>query len=98
MAFDIQQDSLLTLAEAAAAMRRPVHVSTLHRWRLRGVRGIKLETVLVGGNRFTTMSAVQRFSEAVTAAAEDRTGTLRESAARSRAVHAAEEQLALDGF
>lgn len=37
------------------------HVSTLHRWRLDGVRGAKLETFLVGGRRFTTKEAIGRF-------------------------------------
>jgi hypothetical protein len=37
------------------------HVSTLHRWRLSGVRGRKLETFLSGGRRFTSMEAIQRF-------------------------------------
>ena len=37
------------------------HHSTLHRWRLRGVRGKKLETLLVGGKRFTSREAIDRF-------------------------------------
>lgn len=37
------------------------HVSTLHRWRLKGVRGVKLETVLVGGTRYTSDEAIARF-------------------------------------
>jgi GTP-dependent phosphoenolpyruvate carboxykinase len=37
------------------------HISTRHRWRLQGVRGVKLETFLCGGRRFTTEEAVGRF-------------------------------------
>ena len=37
------------------------HISTRHRWRLRGVRGVKLETFLCGGRRFTTNEAIGRF-------------------------------------
>ena len=40
---------------------RSVHISSLHRWRLRGVRGVKLETVLVGGTRYTSDEAISRF-------------------------------------
>ena len=34
---------------------------TLHRWRLSGVRGTKLETLLVGGIRYTSTEAIARF-------------------------------------
>ena len=37
------------------------HISTLHRWRLNGVRGRRLETFLSGGRRFTSLEAIQRF-------------------------------------
>lgn len=36
-------------------------ISTLVRWALRGVRGRKLQTILVGGRRFTSAEAVARF-------------------------------------
>ena len=34
---------------------------TLHRWRLSGVRKTKLETLLVGGIRYTSIEAINRF-------------------------------------
>ena len=34
---------------------------TLHRWRLSGVRKTKLETLLVGGIRYTSVEAIARF-------------------------------------
>jgi hypothetical protein len=37
------------LAEFARAIG--VHVATVHRWRLRGVRGHRLKTYLLGGRR-----------------------------------------------
>lgn len=36
---------------------------TRHRWRLHGVRGVKLETLLVGGIRYTSIEAISRFIE-----------------------------------
>lgn len=36
-------------------------ICCLHRWRLNGVRGAKLETLLVGGTRFTSVEAIARF-------------------------------------
>ncbi|MDB4367969.1 DUF1580 domain-containing protein [Mariniblastus sp.] len=44
------------------------HRSTVHRWRLRGARGVKLETILVGGRRFTSREALLRFFDDSTAA------------------------------
>ena len=46
------------------------HPSTFHRWRLRGVRGVKLETILLGGIRFTSVEALNRFFAATTSAAD----------------------------
>ena len=45
-----------------------VHVSTVHRWRKPGIRGIRLEAVRVGGTWYTTHEAFARFCERLTAA------------------------------
>jgi hypothetical protein len=42
---------------------QPVHRSVLERWRTRGIRGIVLETALIGGTRVTTEQAIERFIE-----------------------------------
>lgn len=71
MAICIESEDLLSLPQAAAEIKpRRKHVSTLHRWRLKGVRGIKLETVMVGGHRCTSAQAIDRFHHRVTAAAD----------------------------
>ena len=54
------------LAEAARRLprlrnNRPVSVSTLWRWALRGLRGVVLETALVGGVRVTSAAALRDF-------------------------------------
>jgi len=41
----------------------PVHRSVIQRWITRGVRGVVLETVLIGGIRWTSAEAIQRFIE-----------------------------------
>jgi transposase len=56
----------LSLTELAK--REGVHVSTVWRWVLRGVRGARLESFCAGGRRFTTEPAWIRFCEATTAA------------------------------
>lgn len=44
-----------------------LHLRTGFRWAGRGLSGVRLETVLVGGQRYTSVPALQRFFEAVTA-------------------------------
>jgi hypothetical protein len=45
---------------------RRVNVATLYRWSLRGCRGVRLETMQIGGTRCTSVEALQRFFEALT--------------------------------
>jgi hypothetical protein len=93
-------ENLLSLSDAAKSLPRRPHISTLHRWRLRGVRGIKLETVLVGGARLTSQQALQRFCDRVTAAAngEPPPQTVRTPAQRERDIRAAERELSETGI
>ena len=46
-----------------------IHPSTAWRWVLRGIRGIKLESVLIGGRRHTSLEKLDAFFAATTAAA-----------------------------
>jgi hypothetical protein len=45
------------------------NLSTLWRWRLKGVRGVKFEVVVAGGRVYSSREAVKRFIAATTAAA-----------------------------
>src|SRR5262245_29296010 len=63
-------EHLLTLNHAARTLPGGgVHVSTIHRWRLRGVRGVRLETLMRGGVRYTSTEALERFFGAITVSA-----------------------------
>ena len=54
--------SYIPLNEAAGIFPgKRVHVSTLHRWTLKGVNGVKLETIQVGKRRFVTKEAIDQF-------------------------------------
>lgn len=96
---DISRESLLTFSEAAASLPGKPNVSTIHRWRLRGCRGIKLESTLIGGVRYTSHEALQRFCNRTTAVAD---GTAqpeaRTSSQRERAVSRAEAELSAAGI
>lgn len=65
------QDQLLPLVTAVeqATGLRP-HLSTCLRWCTRGSKGIRLESWIVGGRRYTTVLAVRRYRDAVTSASE----------------------------
>jgi hypothetical protein len=65
---DPLSETLLTLTEAAKLLPGRPSTHLLWRWRTSGVRGVKLETVLVGGRRYTNRSALERFIERTTAA------------------------------
>jgi hypothetical protein len=60
---DLSAEDLLSFGKAVSAIpgRERVSLGTLHRWRLKGVRGVRLETVLIGGQRFTSRQAIERF-------------------------------------
>ena len=70
---DVLSEDLIRLADLPARLPRTrkgkqVHHNSVYRWWAKGVAGIKLETIIVSGERFTSSEAVQRFFEAQTAA------------------------------
>lgn len=67
---DIRNEELVPFPDAPKHIPGRPHIATVHRFRLRGSHGKKLESVKVGGRRFTSIEAIQRFVEAVTAAAD----------------------------
>lgn len=68
---DLQTESLVSLSEACSLLprrragKRP-HIATLYRWSERGCRGVRLETLQIGGTRCTSREALQRFCETLT--------------------------------
>jgi len=96
MSIDISSETLLSLTDAAKTLPGRPHVSSLHRWRLRGVRGVKLETILIGGRRYTTQEALARFAAATTAAADGLRPTIRTPRQCERAIFEAEKELHAD--
>ena len=59
---DVHGESLVPINDASEITPGRPHLATVYRWFTKGVRGgIKLETVLVGGRRFTSREAIQRF-------------------------------------
>ena len=64
---DFHSEQVICLREAAEWLpkrsgKRP-HIATLYRWAKHGVRGVRLETVKVGGRVCTSVEALGRFIE-----------------------------------
>lgn len=95
MSIDIFCERLLSFKEAAKESPGRPHLSTLHRWRLRGIRGIKLETVRLGGKRFTSREALERFATRTTAVANGEPAPLRTPRHRKRSIEQAERELGI---
>ena len=96
---DVTLEQPISFNQAAKFLpdgRRP-GFSTFWRWSQRGVRGVKLETILVGGRRCTTAQAVQRFFGRVTAAADGTEIPKRTSVERDAAIARAEARCANAG-
>lgn len=51
----------LTLRQARMLLPGQPARSTISRWVHQGVRGVRLATFLVGGRRYTTREAIERF-------------------------------------
>lgn len=58
---DLLAEDIIRLNEVPQEIPGRVDVSTVWRWAQRGVGGIKLETVKVGGKKLTSRQALSRF-------------------------------------
>ena len=72
---DIRKEETFSLSRAAKLKALPRRrgskhpaISTFYRWANQGVRGVKLETIRVGGTVCTSIEAIQRFFEALSQA------------------------------
>ncbi len=67
---DIEKETLITMNDVClmfpgrAASKR-ISLSTVWRWTLRGHKGVMLDSIVVGGKRYTSKQAVQRFVESL---------------------------------
>lgn len=65
---DIRDEQLVAIAGVPELLPRrrsgrAIHLSTVYRWVQKGVRGVFLEVVHVGGSTYTSMEALQRFTD-----------------------------------
>lgn len=67
---DIHNESLVPVKDIPSHLPGRVHIASVWRWIQRGCRGVKLETAMIGGKRYSSLEALQRFADATTAAAD----------------------------
>ena len=65
---DMSEETLIPIGQVPQKLPpRPsgksVHVTSVYRWINHGVRGVKLESLKVGGTTYTSTEALQRFAE-----------------------------------
>jgi hypothetical protein len=59
---NVESEKLLSITEAAKLVPgREASRNTVYRWLLKGLRGVRLESVKCGGGRFTSREAIYRF-------------------------------------
>jgi hypothetical protein len=73
VAIDIRLEPPIKFNDAAKLLAESGHPSmtTWWRWWKKGIRGILLETIVIGGRRYTTAAALQRFVEALSERSTD---------------------------
>ena len=73
---EIDKTRMVLLSKAAVLLpirnEKKVHPSTLHRWRSKGVRGIRLVCNRVGNCWFTTQNAIEEFCGKLSATPESK--------------------------
>lgn len=79
-------ETLCSLSEAARLRPlrkdgRATHLSTVYRWISRGIHGVTLESIRIGGTTYTSKEALQRFANRLT---PESVSTPRSNTARNR--------------
>lgn len=64
---EIESETLVPLREVSKLLpSRPngkrVHISAIYRWVQRGIKGIRLDAIRIGGTTYTSREALQRFA------------------------------------
>ncbi len=98
---DVQNETVIPINKAPAHYPggRP-NISTVYRHFGPGCRGAKLETIVVGGRRYTSIEAIGRFIEATTANSTGASSPPSRPTSRQReaAIRRAERDLAKAGI
>ena len=95
---DTVKEKLVTIADAPKEIPGRPHVATVRRWFDKAICGQKLETVLIGGRRYTSQEALQRFFERSTQASAGEEISTRSAGQRKQDIARAERKLTAAGI
>lgn len=77
---------------------RPIHVSTLYRWAMKGKNGVRLHTVCIGRVRCTTLDALAEFFAESSGEPTSKGAAVPRGPSTTRRRELTEEQLAAEGL
>ncbi len=89
---DLSNETVFPVSEAPKHIPGRPSQASVWRWVLNGVGGVKLESILIGGKRFTSAESIQRFCDRRTATADGDAPRARTSRQRQREITAAERE------
>ncbi len=94
---DIETEQLIPLRDIPKILPKRssgkrIHISAVYRWVQRGLAGRTLETVKIGGTRYTSQEAMQRFAEGTDHKRPETTSRNRSSKQRQEALRRASEK------
>jgi hypothetical protein len=99
---DVQTENLISPKDACRMIPgrsgHGISRATLWRWMLPGRRGVKLDSCLVGGVRYTSRQAVARFVAELNAAPETHQEVARQLRETTTNAKTVEKQLAAEGL
>ena len=96
---DISNEHLIPICDVPRRLPprstgKRVHISAVYRWVQRGVRGLRLETIKVGGTAYTSQEALQRFADGLSGQQRDSaTSPLATSLTRQKQIERAEREV-----
>jgi len=95
---DLSNEELIALRDLPKHLPpRPngkrIHISAIYRWIQRGVRGVRLESVRIGGTTYTSEEALQRFAEQSSAGQEAMPALPQLTSTRRKQIDQAEKEV-----
>ena len=95
---DLNQEQLVRISDVPKHLPpRPtgkrVHISAVYRWLLRGIRGVRLESLKIGGTTYTSKEALQRFADRLTGPPADPDTTSATTLTRQKQIDRAAKQV-----
>ena len=86
---DIAKETLILFSDLPKHLpkrgKKDIHLSACYRWKNQGIAGVRLETVFIAGNRWSSIEALNRFWQRVTEAKDGRQSEATKTSKRTSA-------------